>query len=198
MNVVTDTYSRRGPRARRSSTRRLRSLVSIAFSGLVLFAGLTSCTLLFGPLPVPEAAPPSVRTDALTEAIRYIGMEYEWGGQDFMPRGIDCSGLVVNVYYYAAANNGYSLPFSDATAAGLQKNWTVSLEAPEPGDLIFMGAADEAAITHVAVYESTAGGVISFIDSTWIPELGVDGVSRRSYPTGDTRFKGYGRLLVVP
>ncbi|MCK4514811.1 MAG: C40 family peptidase, partial [Spirochaetaceae bacterium] len=146
-------------------------------AALLITATLSSCALIFGPPEPPVPAPASVRSDALTEAIRYIGMEYEWGGQDIMPRGIDCSGLVVNVYYFAAAINGYSLPFADATAAGLHESYSTLLDLPEPGDLIFMGAADDPTTTHVAIYESTVDGQMTFIDSTYIPESGINGVS---------------------
>ncbi len=43
-------------------------------------------------------APADIRLSALEEARYYIGMEYEYGGQDFYEKGIDCSGLVVNCY----------------------------------------------------------------------------------------------------
>jgi len=165
---------------------------------LLIAATLFSCAGPFRPADHPVPAPAGVRSDALTEAIRYIGMEYEWGGQEIMPRGIDCSGLVVNVYSFAVAINGYSLPFTDTTAAGLHETYSTPPDSPEPGDLIFMGAADNPAVTHVAIYESTVGGQMTFIDSTYIPEFGINGVSRRSYPIGDPRFKSFGRVLVVP
>ena len=167
-------------------------------TAFLIAATLSSCTVIFSPPEPPVPAPANVRSDALIEAIRYIGMEYEWGGQDIMPRGIDCSGLVVNVYYLAAAINGYSLPFADATAAGLHDTYSTPLDSPEPGDLIFMGAAEESTVTHVAIYESTVDGQMTFIDSTYIPESGINGVSRRSYPNGDPRFKAFGRVLLTP
>ncbi len=162
--------------------------------GLVL--ALSSCTWFV--LPEPVAAPEEVRTDALAEALRYIGMEYEWGGDDIMPRGIDCSGLVINAYAYAASVYGYTLLFRDTTAAGLHDSYTEPVAAPEPGDLIFMGAADGTAITHVAIFKERAAGMVLFVDATDIPDLGVDGVSERSYPDGDARFKSFGRLLIRP
>ncbi len=167
-------------------------------AALLIAAALSSCTPIFNLPEPPVPAPANVRSDALTEAIRYIGMEYEWSGQDIMPRGIDCSGLVVNVYYFAAAINGYSLPFADATAAGLHETYSTPRDSPEPGDLIFMGAEDDPAVTHVAILELISEGQITFIDSTYIPESGINGVSRRSYPEGDSRFKAFGRVLVVP
>jgi len=165
-------------------------------------AAVALLVLLSGCIPgsLPErgelAAPEAVRLTALEEAARYIGMEYEWGGQDVMPRGIDCSGLMVNVYHYAADFWGYELSFEDATASGLRESHTVAMEEPEPGDLIFMGSADSMDVTHVAILEYQADGEVHFIDATRIPDLGIDGVSRRSYAEGDPRFKAFGRIVL--
>lgn len=182
--------------------------VALAATFAVVCA-LGSCSLMFPPpAPPPEevSAPQAVRETALAEAARYIGvMEYEWGGQDVAPRGIDCSGLVVNVYHYAATVHGFGLPFADSTAADLEARYSVPVQSPAPGDLIFMGEppdpdlapADARPVTHVAIYESEAAGMITFIDSTLKEDQGIDGVSRRSYPVGDSRFISFGRLLVL-
>lgn len=174
----------------------VRAAARLVGPALVLVLVFSSCSWFVLPEPVP--APEEVRVDALAEALRYIGMEYEWGGDDVMPRGIDCSGLVINAYAYAASIHGYTLLFRDATSVDLHDSYTEPVAAPEPGDLIFMGSADSTAITHVAVFQGRAAGVLSFVDSTYIPEQGVDGVSERSYPEGDARFKSFGRLRIRP
>ena len=165
------------------------SWVGLAFA-------ITGCTPVSFPERVELEAPEDVRLAAVGEAARYIGMEYEWGGQDVMPRGIDCSGLMVNVYDYAATLYGYELPFDDATASGMMESFCVDLDAPEVGDLLFMGAAESDSVTHVAILEYQMAGDLHFIDATVIPDLGIDGVSRRSYPAGDSRFKAFGRLIL--
>jgi hypothetical protein len=87
------------------------------FPGVVLFVTsvFASCTL-FSPYIVE--APLFVRERAFDEATRYIGMEYELGRQDF-PKGIDCSGLLVNVYYTATRGIDYRLRFTDTAFSHL-------------------------------------------------------------------------------
>ncbi|MBN2322877.1 MAG: C40 family peptidase [Spirochaetes bacterium] len=85
------------------------------FSLLFLTAVLSSCTV-FSPYILD--APRFIRDLAFEEATRYIGMEYELGGQDF-PKGTDCSGLVVNVYLTATIKTDYRLLFTDAAVSHL-------------------------------------------------------------------------------
>jgi len=133
-------------------------------------------------------APTEVRIAAWQEDQRYIGMDYEWGGQD-TPKGIDCSGLVVNCYAAAVSGIGYQLLFGDTTVSGLLEQYTVPVEVPEMGDLIFMG---DGTINHVALYEMAENGKIWFVDA-----YSVSGyVEHRSYEADDSRFQGFGRLLV--
>lgn len=153
----------------------------------------------FLPPPEPVPAPPEVRKAALAEATRYSGMSYEWGGDDFMPRGIDCSGLVVNAYLYAAGLRGYTLLFRDATAGDMMDHYAWSVDEPEPGDLVFMGPPGGDSVTHVALFDSWFDGdTMWIVDATLIPELGIDGVSRRLRASEDGWTRGYGRLALRP
>jgi len=141
-----------------------------------------------------KAAPEYIRTRALEIAQYYIGMDYEYGGQDHYSTisalGIDCSGLVVNAYEEAVIGTPYALPFYDAAVVNFLNTYTTPIETPEPGDLTFMG---EDSVTHIAIYEKTAGDNIVFIDA-----FETDGnVQERSYDKDNPKFKSFGRLLVV-
>lgn len=143
-------------------------------------------------------SPAEVRTRALYYAKKYIdeGAEYEWGGQDPLPKKlvVDCSGLIIRCYEYATADYGYFLLFEDTTSYGL-KNYCaeLNLDNVEPGDIIFMG---DNAISHVALFVNRENGFITFIDSTYKPEEQINGVSERSYPESDPRFLCFGRLWI--
>jgi len=173
----------------------VRSLRTVSL--LLLLGPLTGCaTSLFLP---PKPAPAEVRQAALEEATRYIGMAYEWGGQELRPRGIDCSGLVVNAYAAAAASHGYALLFSDATASDMAERYVFPVAVPQPGDLVFMGEPGGSEISHVAIYDSPAeGGRMWIVDSTQIPSLGIDGVTRRLERTDDGWLRSYGRMALRP
>lgn len=162
------------------------------------------CIILFTSCVQPNAknpglieAPDSVRDRALVYAYQYkdAGAIYEWGGQDPLPRTIkvDCSGLVIRCYQYACQDFGYTLPFIDETAAGLERYCKyVSFEHLAPGDLLFMG---DGCVTHVALFIKNENGYIYFIDATQKGD--INGVSVRSYPVGDSKFISSGRLFIV-
>jgi len=76
-------------------------------------------------------------------ALKYIKSPYLWGGRS--PFGIDCSGLVQNVFKMC----GYSLPRDSAQQA--EKGQVVNLiTEAKPGDLLFFDNA-EGQITHVGI-----------------------------------------------
>ncbi len=165
------------------------------YLGVVLFvtAVFASCTV-FSPYIVE--APRFVRERAFEEATRYIGMEYELGGQDF-PKGIDCSGLVVNVYYTVTRGTDYRLLFTDAAVVHLYDQYTSRPGEPQKGDLVFMGESGIDEVTHVGILDRIEYGTVYFIDSTYMEDPPVDGVSFRSYPEEEPKIKGYGRLLLL-
>lgn len=141
--------------------------------------------------------PPEVRELAAETAYYYIGMPYVYGGGDWAgPRhiegvgGIDCSGLIVNIYKRATDVFDESLLFSDATVASLLNKYTRQIDNPEIGDLLFMG---EDSITHVAVFVRDEDGMYYFIDAYSV--TGV--VEERSYEKDDPKFKQFGRILVL-
>jgi cell wall-associated NlpC family hydrolase len=70
------------------------------------------------------------------------GTPYQWGG--VTPWGADCSGLVQTTF----AARGITLPRDSSQQAAL--GVSVSLEAIQPGDLLFFRSETSNAITHVA------------------------------------------------
>lgn len=136
------------------------------------------------------SAPVGIRTAALTEAVRYLNMVYELGGDDHWSlKGIDCSGLVVNAYSAATADGEYWLPFDDATSTQMHADYADTITEPEPGDLAFMGSS---VVDHVAIVEEFDGVSFSVIEAS-----SVSGeVSRATYALSYGRLIGFGRLNV--
>jgi hypothetical protein len=144
--------------------------------------------------------PADIAKRALDHAIEYsnAGTKYEFGGQDMLRAiKIDCSGLVVNCYYYAVTGTNYYLPFHDAAVINFYNQWSVATVNPRPGDLIFMGD-DRSKPSHMGFFVRKKGGNIYFVDSTLKAEENIDGVSERYYPENDGRFLSFGVLLLNP
>jgi cell wall-associated NlpC family hydrolase len=80
-------------------------------------------------------------SDVVTDAEKYIGIPYVWGGED--TTGMDCSGLVQRTF----KDLGIDVP---RTAAEQQQVGTAvpSLSQAQPGDLVFFGNP----AYHVAIY----------------------------------------------
>jgi hypothetical protein len=141
-------------------------------------------------------APGYVRTAAYNMAEEYIGMPYEWGGQDFINgKGIDCSGMVVNIYKIAIENTEYKLLFDDTTVKNLYNKYTSPITNPQAGDLIFMGPEDSSKITHVAIFHKNEKEFVYFIDSTILED--INGVTHRFYQRDNPKIKEFGRMLLL-
>ena len=93
--------------------------------------------------PGPVADPPVGQgaEAAIAAARSVLGVRYTWGGAD-PSTGFDCSGLVM----WAWAHGGKSLPHSSAAMYGSARR--ISMDAIQPGDLIFYGSP----VHHVALY----------------------------------------------
>lgn len=157
--------------------------------------------------PKPTVTPDSdsidyIRSKALEYAKWYCqeDTKYVYGGQDPIPRvlKVDCSGMVINCYIYAVENTKYELPFKDengkidTTAAKLHSTYSYLTDAPQPGDMIFMGETNSSKISHIGIFVKKSGSTIYFIDAT-----DGKGVSQRSYDKSNSKIKGYGQIKLV-
>lgn len=84
----------------------------------------------------------------------FLGSPYQWGG--VTPWGVDCSGLVQTTF----AARGITLPRDSAQQVACGA--VVSLDAIQPGDLLFFKSESSSAITHVAF----AGEADTLVHST--------------------------------
>lgn len=81
----------------------------------------------------------------VSEAKKYLGTPYKWGGNSPEEGGMDCSGYMVKVYKDVA---GIDLPRT--TYEQVKQGTAVSKENLQPGDLVFFGSADN--VHHVGMY----------------------------------------------
>ena len=96
----------------------------------------------------PEALSDERFMNMLTEAQKYIGVPYAWGGET--PSGFDCSGYVSWVVNHCG--NGWN--YGRLTAEGLRQQCAyVSPEDARPGDLIFLkGTYGTDGASHLGIY----------------------------------------------
>jgi cell wall-associated NlpC family hydrolase len=107
---------------------------------------------------------------AVTDARRYLGVPYVWGGTD-PATGLDCSGFTQRVY----ADLGVQLPRNSGEQAHAGKPVHGGLKNARPGDLLFW-AYPSGTVHHVAIYEGN-GRVIE------APQAG-ENVSERDVYSG--------------
>jgi len=122
--------------------------------GAVVVATLLMATLL-AIISVPvEAAPNGIpESRVVTEAYSWLGVPYKWGGgHDPDPyrgqRGVDCSGLVRQVYMRASGWHAY---YKDRGAEEIR--WrSYPVWPPRPGDLVIFVDKATGKCTHVGIY----------------------------------------------
>ena len=171
---------------------------------LLLAIMLTSCNNYndnFTEIDCPDEI--CTRAFKFAELYKETGMQYELGGQSpVRSAGIDCSGLVVMCYKYAVVDTKYHLPFGDASANAIYTNYSTQTEKPRQGDLIFMGEADTASVTHIAIFDKIENDKVYFIDSTLKDTDGdgiydINGVTARNYEKNDNKIKAYGKMRLA-
>ena len=102
-------------------------------------AGTTATTPTTGAPVVPGVT----GEDVVSEAKKYLGVPYVWGGTD-PERGLDRAGLVQLVY----KNLGYEIPRTTYQQATAGTEVTGGLANAEPGDIL----AFNSPVNHVAIY----------------------------------------------
>ena len=117
------------------------------------------------PLPADIS---SGRRAIVTEALRWLGVPYRYGGNG--KRGVDCSGLVNAVF----GKYGVSLPRRARDLYG--KGRGLKKTQLQPADLVFFSNTAGRGITHVGIYlgsarfvhaSSSSGVVISSLDADY-------------------------------
>jgi cell wall-associated NlpC family hydrolase len=122
------------------------------------------------PTRTPEDAL-ALRGDVRTEALKYQGVPYVWGGTT--PRGFDCSGFV----QYVFKSHGIALPRTSKEQYGI--GTYVSKSNLKAGDLVFFNTEGNG-VSHLGIYignnqfihASTSKGVIitSLSNTYWSPK----------------------------
>lgn len=86
----------------------------------------------------------AIRNNVITEAKKYLGVPYLWGGNS--PEGFDCSGFVQ--YVWKQCN--ISIPRTTEQQALTGKY--ITKKQLQPGDLVFLQNTYRSGISHVGIY----------------------------------------------
>lgn len=131
--------------------------------------------------PMASNPLPDWQNKLMSEAMRYLGTRYVWGGSDLV-NGVDCSGFTQQLF----AKVGIYLP---RTAEQQSKVGTPvgRLDLLQPGDRLYFCDSNKTRINHTGIYigngyfihsSRSAGGVtVDFLSEKWLKIL-VD--ARRS------------------
>lgn len=119
------------------------------------------------PPPIPSDLTASSRR-LLQQAYGWLGTPYAYGGTD--RKGVDCSGLVMNVY-----NDALSIKLPRSSAQQQQYCQPIDMKDISPGDLLFFSPSGKG-IGHVGLYigsgsmihASSSGVVVTPLESQWV------------------------------
>ena len=114
----------------------------MALGGLALIA--TTGVPAFAEAPLAVAKARDVRARIVSDADKYLGVPYVYGGDD--DKGIDCSGLVYRVFKDVL---GLGIPRTVKTLYDYSEH--IDRERLEPGDLVFFDTTGP--LAHVGIYE---------------------------------------------
>ena len=135
----------------------------------------------------PGKLPPLFGEDAsvVIEAYTWVGTPYRYGGED--RDGVDCSGLVKQVFYDAI---GRQLPRTSHDQAAISLG--IDIEQLKPGDLLFYATGGRrSTINHVGIYVGY-GKMVHASSSSGVIETSI------SQPYFVARFAKAGRVLTRP
>lgn len=111
-------------------------------------APVVETTVAPKPVAKPAAPAPVASGSLLTNAAKYLGTPYVWGGKS--PSGFDCSGFVQHVY-----KETYGKDIGGWTGAQQYAGKVIPISEAKPGDLYFWGTPG-GSTSHVAI--ATGGG----------------------------------------
>ena len=142
-------------------------------------AGLNAST----PTSASGTAASASESAVVTEAQKYLGVPYLWGGTD-PAKGLDCSGFTQLVY----GNLGVDLPRTSSQQATSGRA-VASLADARPGDLVFFDySTSRAGVDHVGIYLGN-GKMIAAPqegESVKVQDVGKPTVIRRVLPEQTT------------
>lgn len=97
-------------------------------------------------IEVPAAPIGISGTRIIIEASSWIGVSYVWGGES--KNGIDCSGLVRQVYMTVSGGTAY---YKDRTANSIMRS-SCPVWPPKPGDVMIFVNKNTRNCSHVGIY----------------------------------------------
>ncbi|GEK35113.1 C40 family peptidase [Kurthia sibirica] len=127
--------------------------------------------------PTTPVGNPSTSSSLITNAKKYLGVPYAWGGTN--PNGFDCSGFI----YYIFNQSGKSI--SRTNAVGYYSLAT-PISSPKVGDLVFFKNTYKIGITHLGIYMGNGMFIHAGGD-----RVQISSVSENYWAS---HFAGYGRL----
>lgn len=95
---------------------------------------------------IPQAPSGISEWAVVSEAFSWLGVPYKWGGED--RSGVDCSGLVRQVYMRASGGLAY---YKDRTAAGIKER-SYPVYPPKAGDVVLFRNKATGKWDHVGIY----------------------------------------------
>jgi len=141
---LTMVQSRIGEIQARFQAPLVRSASSATWATAASTAGLTGSASSTG---IPGSAATASEGAVVTEATKYLGVPYLWGGTD-PAKGLDCSGFTQRVF----GNLGIDLPRTSSQQA-TSGQAVASLADAHPGDLVFFDhSSGRPGIDHVGIY----------------------------------------------
>ena len=114
-------------------------------TGVAQSGGQTVNSITGQPMAFGSGGSDPRRDRIITEAMKYIGTPYKWGGS--APGGFDCSGLL----YYVFGKNGINLPRISADQA--RYGTRTDLSSLRPGDLVaFDNSSRNHGADHIGIW----------------------------------------------
>lgn len=117
---------------------------------LIIVALMMTMTTSVTVMPVLAAPDRISEQSVISEAHSWLGVPYKWGGES--KTGVDCSGLVRQVYMRASEGQAY---YYDRTAEGIRKA-SYPVWPPRPGDVVIFVDKNSGKCTHVGIYLSAS------------------------------------------
>lgn len=152
-----------------------------------VIVSMLSFVLLFGVIfPIKAKAATITGQDVVTEARKYTGVRYTWGGAN-PSTGFDCSGFTQYVY----GRLGISLPRVISTDMSSQRGVGTkisSIDDLKPGDLVITYNYD-----HIGIYVGNGYYINSPQPGDYVREMPITyfNEGRRVLPEQNTDFRGY-------